>query len=135
MRKLFKLGDAKNIPRGAPGRLSTAYGSLASAIDQWNSAVRAEENAHKNLNERIARQNARNALERREQPLVNVLVCLGYMKHGDKLLRKTLLSLLKNNKDILSNLGLGQSSSRSAMVDAFLGCIGEVGPKLSKLAP
>lgn len=42
VRKLFKLERALNVPRGAPGRLSTAYGSLASAVDQWNSARRAE---------------------------------------------------------------------------------------------
>lgn len=33
VRKLLKLGTAQNIPRGAPGRISTVYGSLASAAD------------------------------------------------------------------------------------------------------
>ena len=34
VRRLFKLGKAMNVPRGAPGRLSTVFGSLASAVDQ-----------------------------------------------------------------------------------------------------
>ena len=40
-RKLFKLGRAKNIPRGAPGRLSTAYGALASAAEHYQKAIHA----------------------------------------------------------------------------------------------
>ncbi len=34
VRRLFKLRKALNVPRGAPGRLSTAFGSLASAVDR-----------------------------------------------------------------------------------------------------
>ena len=45
VRKLFKLGKARNMPRGAPDRVSTAYGSLASARDQWLAALKAEEAA------------------------------------------------------------------------------------------
>ena len=45
MRKLFKQGSAYNVPRGAPVKLSMAYGSLASATNQYESAVRAQNTA------------------------------------------------------------------------------------------
>ena len=42
-RKLFRLGKALAVPRGAPGRLSTAYGSLASSKEQYKAAEEAKE--------------------------------------------------------------------------------------------
>ena len=44
VRKLFKLGVAPSTPRGAPGRLSIAFGVLASAHEQWLAALKAEKN-------------------------------------------------------------------------------------------
>lgn len=41
--KLFKFGDARNLRRRAPGRLSTAYGSLASARDKWRACAEKEQ--------------------------------------------------------------------------------------------
>lgn len=40
--KLFKLVSTSNALHGAPGRLLTAYGLLASAHNQWVAAVNAE---------------------------------------------------------------------------------------------
>lgn len=45
VRKMFRLGRAVTVPCGAPGRLSTAFGSLASSTEQYNLAIRAEQAA------------------------------------------------------------------------------------------
>ena len=45
VRKLFKLCEAQNLQRGVPSRVSTAYGTLASAREQWLTVVAAEQRA------------------------------------------------------------------------------------------
>lgn len=73
IRKFFKLGRARNFPRGAPGRLPTAYGSVASAADQYRLAVEAESNARRSIEQRNARNGARIAATNKERPLTNLL--------------------------------------------------------------
>lgn len=48
VRKLFKPGRAQNVPGAAPGLVYTAYGSLASAGDQYQAAIESEEKAKRN---------------------------------------------------------------------------------------
>lgn len=49
VRKLFKLGKAMNVPRGASGRVSSAHGTISSARDQYDAALRAEQATKKSL--------------------------------------------------------------------------------------
>lgn len=49
IRKLFKLGKAKTIAIGTPGRLPTAFGSFASARDQWEETRCTEEILRRNI--------------------------------------------------------------------------------------
>lgn len=64
VRKLFRLGKAVNIPRGVPGRVSTAYGAVLSAKNQYERAVVAEKNALENLSAKTAREKLRESNER-----------------------------------------------------------------------
>ena len=120
VRKLFKLGRAINVHRGAPGCLSTAFGSLASAMDQWNAAVRTEENSLRALAERTARQTAKAASEEREKPVKDMLIAAGYLKRNERLLRKTLCTMFSNNMEMVQKLGLSMTASRGAMISALL---------------
>ena len=120
VRKLFKLGRALNVPRGAPGRLSAAYGSLASAVDQWNAAVKAEEAATKAAAARAEREKLRAASEQKELPIVNMLINAGYMKKGERLLKRTLTAMLSLNPRLIGSLGLAANASKGALVDALL---------------
>lgn len=45
VRRLFKLGSALNIPPEAPGRISTAYRSLTSEIDQYEAGLQVKNTA------------------------------------------------------------------------------------------
>lgn len=55
VRRLFKLGQADIVSRGAPGRLSIAYGTLDVVRDQWLKDLAAEEVSKKELEELNAR--------------------------------------------------------------------------------
>lgn len=86
----FRLGKADSVPRGAPGRLPTAYGSLCTAADQWEKALLAEESARKAQGDRDLRREVRESAAHREQPLVQKLVEMGYMKSSERLTDKVL---------------------------------------------
>lgn len=120
VRKLFKLGAAKNLPRGAPGRLSTAYGSLDSARDQWSAALKAEQAALRACAEKQQRQQAKQAAELREKPLLDFLVQHEYMKQGERLTKKVLTTFLQSNKDVHESSRISLSSPRGVMVDCLL---------------
>ena len=120
VRKLFKLGQATNLPRGAPGRLSTAYGSLSSAKDQFIAALRVEEKAKESLLQRNARRLANKKCIERERPLVDFLKTYGYMRDGDKLVKKTLAFVLEKNPNLIQRLGISISFSRATIIEALL---------------
>ena len=120
MRKLFKLGKALSVPRGAPGRLATVFGSLASAADQWNAAVLAEEVALRTAAEKSARMEAKSIADEHEKPIVCVLKTGGYLTPGSRLTRKAMAVMFAKNPSLLRNLNLIVSASRRAMVDALL---------------
>ena len=113
-------GASKNTPRGAPGRVPTAYGSLASAHSQWIAAVPAERKAFeiqkkKRLN-RIARENA----ETVEMPVVQFLTREGFLEIGGKLLRKTLIQFYDANRELSNKYNISKSSSRQQLVNGLM---------------
>ena len=59
VKKLFKLGEARNVPRGVPSRVSTAYGTLASPREQWFTAEAAEQKAMESQASKEAKRVAR----------------------------------------------------------------------------
>ncbi len=117
VRRLFKLDKALNVPRGAPGRLSTVFGSLASAVDQWNAAIIAEEKATRAAALRESQREAKAEAEENELPIVLALVAGGYMQHGARLTKKVLCNMFAINTQLLSELKLTFASSRSKMVE------------------
>ncbi len=120
VRRMFKLGKAQNIPRGAPGRISTAYGSLASAADQWKAALRAEQTAKETIAMKDARRAARETANLREKPLADLLVAASYMNEGERLTKKHIISMLSNNSHLLVGTGLSQSSAKRTLIEALL---------------
>lgn len=60
------------MPRGAPGHLATAYVSLASAHGKWQEALKAEDSARRAIADKNARMVAREAIDLREKPLVDL---------------------------------------------------------------
>ena len=119
IRKLFKLGKAVNISRGAPGRISTAFDSLASASDQWDAAVLAENSALKSIAEKSARMEARYIADTHERPVTNLFIAKPYMNFGSRLTRKTILEVVARNRDVLGRMSLSASTSRKDTVDSF----------------
>ena len=120
IRKVLKLGRALNISSGALVRSSTAFGSLVSAIDQWNVALRAKQIAIKAAANRETRIQQRANMNEREIPLVNALIEARYQTRGERLLKRTLLTLAKMNKFTLATYRLSSASSRGAVVDALV---------------
>lgn len=117
---LFKLGKAHNILLDAPGRLSIDFGSMASAADQFLSAVHAEELARQSTAKRRIRQEQREKTTKRENPLLDMLLSHGFLQVGNRFSKKTLTQLFSANPDPLPDLGIRISVSRSVMVDAPL---------------
>lgn len=98
------------MPRGAPGRLSTAYGSLESAHDQYQAAVREEEATRKPIKAKEARRLAKLASDERKQPILNLFCSAGYLKEGEKLVKTKFTEMFSRNSNLLSELGLCSSS-------------------------
>ena len=116
----FKLSETPNVPRGAPDRLPTAYGSLSSAKDHWNAALAAEESAKRKETEKEARREARKKSHKREQPLIDVLVKAGFMKKEERLVKATILKMLVANKVLANREDISSQSSRAVLIDALL---------------
>lgn len=85
-RNFFKIVKALNLPRGAPGRLSTVFVSLARKVDQFSSAVKAKEASLRAAAVRKTRIKAKEIAYEREKPLVSVLESTGLYRLGDCLL-------------------------------------------------
>ena len=95
--RLFGLGKALNVPRGAPGHLFTAFGSLTSAVDKWNAAVLAEEKATCAAAQIKPQMDTKAEAEAREKNMASVLVECGYMKTGDRLTKKILFLMFSED--------------------------------------
>lgn len=120
---LFNLGKAEAVPRGAPGRLATAYGSLASAHDQYKLACRAEAEAEANKKAKAERAAAKSAAAARAMPLVTQLVAGGYLASGEKVLKSHLHDVLAADDELARSLrarSVTKSSSKDAIVNALL---------------
>lgn len=117
-RKLFKFGKAKNVPRGAPGGLSTLYGTLASASDQYAPDGAAEKSAKKLIDEGSARREVREGMANKEKPIVTELFRLGYMQETDKLSKKVLK--VTSDRDLSKEMKLKPSAGRSVPSDDLL---------------
>lgn len=120
VRKLFKLGPCTNTPRGAPGRMPTAYGSLASAREQLIIAMEAEENKQKLQTSKLVKESARKEAAKIEKPVVQYLMSKGFMKDDERLTKEKMLVFLNQNKELRRNLKLSVASSRKEMVSALL---------------
>lgn len=120
VRQFFKLGAAQNMPQVIPGRLPTAYGSLASSQDQFQAAARAEEAAKKGIADNEARSSTRMLSNLREQPLVDLLVVAGYMRNADRLVKEVLVDMAGKNMDLFREMGLSVSASRATMFTALI---------------
>ena len=108
MRKLFKLGKAKDIPRGSPGRLSPAFGSVASASDQLEATLRVERNARKISTVKEARASVSTATDKREKPFVELLPTSKIMDCGELLVNKTYVELLSFPSEPLKTLDVNK---------------------------
>ena len=103
VRKLFKLGKASILPRGAPGRLPTAFGCLSSAAEQYQLAVIAELAAKKLLAQKLNRKIARQKSEKYESPIVQYLVKHGYLAQGEKLVKKAMSEFFAQHKELMKS--------------------------------
>lgn len=120
VRKLFKLGKALNVPRGVHGQLSTAFGSLSSALDQQKAAVVAEERTIRAIAVRQEKEKLRTIVEEKERPIAHALIEREYMRGGERVLKKTLHSVFASNADLMKQLHLSANSSKADMVEALL---------------
>ena len=125
VRNLFKLGSAENMPRGAPGRVPTAYGTLLSTREQYLSAVTAEKHALDSKARKVAKQVSRNNSEHAERPIVDYFVKIGILARGKKLLRETLVQFLICNPSLGLKYKVSKYSVRSELVDIVLSFLKE----------
>ena len=83
-------------------------------------AVSFEQQCRKRIEDKKAKDIAKEQAAGREQPLIDYFVRTNYLRAGERLLRKTFISVLSSNRHLLDKLEVSLSDSRSSLAEAFL---------------
>lgn len=89
-RQNFKLDAEKNIPRSAPGRITTANGALASVIEKWKIALNAENRAQQLEIKKQMKLKERENVTKYELPVLQYLMINSIMEVDERLLKNKL---------------------------------------------
>ena len=113
------------MPRGASARVSTAYKTLISTMEQYLSAVTVEKHALDSKAKKVAEQVSRNNSEHAEHPIFDYFVKQGTLARGTKLLRATLVQFLIHNPILGLKCEVSKYSVRSELVGKVISFLKE----------